>query len=74
MRQKEEIPILSKIYKLVFMTKVKQGSPLEEAINYFKSIKLDLLTYLQYPTIDLINNSRKSYKTFCNSKEGFYDF
>lgn len=72
LRKKEEIPILAKIYKLVFMTKVKLGSPLEEAINYFKSIKLDLLTYLQHPTVDLTNNmAERAIKPFVIQRKAF---
>lgn len=72
LRRKDEKPIINKIFKLIYTTRSKQGSALDEAFNYFKKVSLDLLTFLNNPCVDLTNNiAERAIKPFVLQRKIF---
>ena len=72
-RQEEELPLINDIHDLVFNNTPKKGSALENALNYTKKVRNDLLPYLDEPYLELANNlAERCVKPFVINRKVFH--
>ncbi|MCK9234672.1 MAG: IS66 family transposase [Acholeplasmataceae bacterium] len=71
-RNKEHLPILNKLKELIFNTAPSPNSLLEKALNYTKNIWSELITYLDYPYLEISNNlAERAVKPFVINRKVF---
>ncbi len=71
-RNKDHLPVLSKLKELIFNTSPTPNSLLEKALNSTKNIWSDLITYLDYPYLEISNNlAERAVKPFVINRKVF---
>lgn len=71
-RQEEQQPIINKLKVFIFDTPLAPNSAFEGAVNYVRKIWDELLTYLDYPYLELSNNlAERAIKPFVINRKVF---
>lgn len=71
-RHEDQLPIIEKLKKLIFETTPSPNSAFEGAIKYVRKIWDNLLTYLDYPYLELSNNlAERAIKPFVINRKVF---
>lgn len=71
-RSIDQPPILDKLKVFIFDTPLKKGSLFEDAVLYVRNIWNELITYLDYPYLELSNNlAERAVKPFVINRKIF---